>query len=485
VQRQRVPATYRARPATGPHPVVPQRDVMADRARARYQGESRRRRWRMVIFLALGALIAGALTTWALVLLPIKEAVEHAIPDIFMTPVTQRPAPGGGPNATPVPVVYPDWAKQEPVNILLLGLDLRPQEEDSRADTMIVVHIDPAERTASMVSIPRDLWVDIPGHGEGRINQAFQLGEKDEPALGGGPGLAMATVEQNFDIKIHYFAQVDFTGFERVVDAMGGITIDVQRPLVDNEYPLSNYGVTRLYIPAGLQHMDGRTALMYARSRHADSDLGRNVRQQQVLLAIRQQGLSLNLISRLNDLLTQLSGAVKTDLSLLQVGSLAQLARQIDRDSIQTLLISDEMVRQVILPETGADVLMPDWERIRPRVRQLFADPRLVKEGARLSVQNGTTTGGIARKLSDELVAAGFTVADLSSARDQGKHPKTTITDFTGGGKPHTLEVLLRELSLSPSAVLRGDPDDAPASNTDGKPVDILVVAGDDRLEPK
>src|SRR5207253_11179176 len=115
-------------------------------------------------------------------------------------------------------------------------------------------------------------------------------------------------------------------GFERIVDTMGGVTIDVPKPLADNDYPLAqnSYGTTRIYIAAGLQHMDGRTALEYARSRHADSDLGRNSRQQQVLLALRPQGVSLNLLPNLNELLSQLSGAIKTDLSLTQVGSLAQ-----------------------------------------------------------------------------------------------------------------------------------------------------------------
>jgi LCP family protein required for cell wall assembly len=407
---------------------------------------------------------------------PLIETLDETVKEVFKTPAVERPNPRG----TPVPVVFPNWDKKEPVNILLLGLDLREEEEDSRADTMIIVHIDPAEKTASMVSIPRDLWVDIPSYGKGRINTTYQLGE-DNPELGGGPGLAMATVEHNFDVPINYFAQVDFHGFEKIVDALGGITVDVARPLVDNEYPLGNYGVTRVYVPAGLQHMDGRTALQYARSRHADSDLGRNARQQQVLLAIRQQGLSLNVIPRLNDILHQLSDAVMTDLSLQQVGSLAQLARDIDRSAIQSLVIDATMAQQTVLPETGADVLLPDWEVIRPRVKQLFADPRLVKEAARLSVLNGTNTAGVARALSEELEADGFVIADLASAEDQGSYPESKIIDYSGGTKPRSIEVLTRLLGLSTRSVERGDPEEAKVAN-DGKPVDIVVIAGDDRL---
>jgi hypothetical protein len=228
--------------------------------------------------------------------------------------------------------------------------------------------------------------------------------------------------------------------------------------------------------------MDGKTALQYARSRHADSDLGRNQRQQQVLLALKQQGMSFGIIPRLGELANKLSGAVQTDIPLAEMPSLAKLAQEIGSGSITTCAIDATMVEQTIL-DNGADVLMPIWERIRPRVKQCFSDPKLVNENARLSVQNGTTVGGTARNASELLVAKGLNVVDLSSAPDQGQHPRTTITDYTGGQKPHTIEVIQKELGLADTAVLKGDPADAPiAQTTDGKPVDILVMVGDDRL---
>ena len=476
MQKVKAGRTYRAKPM--PNNV----EVASQIAHARYSGESRKRRTRLAIFLVLGVLVAGGLAAYALTIKPVVDKVGETIKEVFVTPAPVRPAPEGGPNSTPVPVVYPDWDKKEPINILLIGLDYRPQEKDSRSDTMIVVHIDPAAKTAAMLSIPRDLYVQIPGHGEDRINSAYQTGEDEPNTPGGGPGLAMSTVEHNFGIKIHYFAQVDFTGFEKVVDAMGGVTVDVQKPLVDNEYPLTNYGTTRIYIPAGLQHMDGHTALEYARSRHADSDLGRNSRQQQVLLALRQQGLNLNLISRLNDLLTQVQGAVKTDLSLTQVGSLAQLAKQIDRNSIQTLALTADMAQETILP-SGADVLVPQWDIINPKVQQLFSDPMLIKEAARISVQNGTNTGGMARKVGDLIGKEGFSVVDLSSAPNQGSYPVTTIIDYTGGQKPHTVDALRKSLGLGASDVKQGDPAKSPAASSDKKPVDIAIIVGDDRLK--
>jgi LCP family protein required for cell wall assembly len=446
--------------------------------RARYRTEARRNRTRLIVLTVLAIMAVSGIAIYAYVSNTV-DIITGAIGKIF----TEPPKTHVDANGTPVPVVYPPWGT-EPVNILLLGLDYRPGDEDTRADTQIVVHVDPVSKSAAMVAIPRDLWVPIPGFGEGRINSAYQLGESNRATIeGGGPVLAMSTIEQNLGIHIHYYAKVDFTGFEQIIDTMGGLTLDVPRPLVDNEYPLGDHGVTRLYIPAGLQHMDGRTALAYARSRHADSDLGRNSRQQQVLLAIREQGLNLNLITKLNELAGELSDAVETNLSVPQVGSLAQLAKEFDQDSIQTVSITADMVTETILAN-GADVLIPNWDMIRPLVSQAFADPRLAKEAARLSVQNGTETGGIGKKVYDQLIADGFFVPDLRSVppEEQGTYPVTTITDYSGGQKPRTLEALCTALDLDCTEVKQGDPAEAPIAQTDNLPVDIVVVAGDDKI---
>ena len=458
--------------------------MLTQRARSRYKGESRRRRVRLILGMLALLVLSGAAVALVLAGQTVIN-VSSTIQEVFETPVSERvTVDDEGKISTPVKVTYPEWGK-EPVNILLIGLDYRPGEEDTRADTQIVIHIDPVSKSAAMVSIPRDLWVPIPGYGEGRINTTYQTGERDaksdDPQIpGGGPGLAKATIEDNFDIPIHYYAQVNFSGFEEIIDTLGGVNIDVPRPLVDNQFPLGNYGVTRIYIPAGLQHMDGRTALAYARSRHTDSDLGRNARQQQVLLAIRRQGMNLDLLPKLNDLAGELSDAVRTDLSVSQVGSLLMLAQDIGPDAIQTVQIDASMVSQTYIGD--ADVLVPNWEIIRPMIAQAFADPRLAKEAARISVQNGTNTGGIGKKVRDVLVERGFSVPDLRSVDNPGEFPVTEITDYTGGQKPRTIEALLEQLDLSEAGVKQGDPEEAPVAQTDGEPVDIVVIAGDDRI---
>lgn len=452
---------------------------MGQQASARLRSDARRRRLRnaLLVLMALGMIGGGLAWVWGST--TVTKLVETTS-EIFEPPIA-RPTlviPG----STPMPTSIPNWEGNEPFNILLLGLDLRPADEDTRADTQIVVHVDPGSRSVSMLSIPRDLLVQVPGYGERRINAAYQLGETDKRVVpGGGPGLSIITIEQNFGIRIHYFAQVDFTGFERIVDSMGGVTLDVPRPLVDNEYPFLNYGFSRIYIPGGLQHMDGRTALRYARSRHADSDLGRAARQQQVLLALRQQGLSLDILSRINNIASDLSGAVRTDIDPRQLLPLAQLAREIDPADVHNEVLKPPAVNEYIVPGSGAEVLLPNWDVIRPLIARTFADPRLAKEGARLSVQNGTNVGGMARKLRDELVPKGFIVVDLSNPPDQGNYPVSSITDYTGGKKPQTLKALAQALGIEPSNVKMGDPEDAKVA-PDGEPVDFLVMVGDDRL---
>ncbi|MGH2544248.1 MAG: LCP family protein, partial [Ardenticatenaceae bacterium] len=167
------------------------------------------------------------------------------------------------------------------VNVLILGIDERPNEGiNFRSDTMILSGFDPRERQVALLSIPRDLWVTIPGYGENRINTAHFFG---------GAPLAAETVRNEFGIPLHYYVRLNFDGFVALIDAMGGITLDVPEPLHDENYPTSDYGVMTIDIPAGVQQMDGETALIYARSRYSTSDFDRSRRQQEIIRAVRDK----------------------------------------------------------------------------------------------------------------------------------------------------------------------------------------------------
>lgn len=272
------------------------------------------------------------------------------------------------------PEDIPDWSQKERVSILLLGVDQRPGEEGPwRSDTMIVVTVDPKSMTAAMLSVPRDLYVEIPGYGEQRINMAHFWGDAyDYP--GEGPGLAMRTVEYNLGIPIHYYIRINYQGFREIINYLGGITVNVPEEIWDYRYPDGHYGYMTIHIPAGEQVMDGRTALQYVRTRHAGTDFDRLRRQQQVLMAIRDKTLRLDLIPKIPTLAGAMGHTVKTNLQLSEVAALGQIATQIDAEDIHFAAVDETMTVPIVL-EDGADVLFPQREKIRQVVDEIFSSP--------------------------------------------------------------------------------------------------------------
>jgi LCP family protein required for cell wall assembly len=298
-----------------------------------------------------------------------------SVRDIFayspVSPVIELPIIG---EPVPRPDDLTDWSQKERVNFLLLGVDQRPREEGPwRSDTMIIVTVDPKSTTAGMISIPRDLYVEIPGYGELRINKAHFLGDAYHYP-GGGPALAMKTIEYNFGIPIHYYIRVNFQGFREIVDYLGGITINVEEEIWDYRYPDGQYGYMTIHIPAGEQVMNGRMALQYARTRHAGSDFDRLRRQQQVLMAIRRKALRLDLIPRLPALARTTGHTVTTNLQLSEVLALAQMAIHIGAEDIRFRVIDETMTVPIVL-ESGGEVLFPEREKIRQVVEEILCSP--------------------------------------------------------------------------------------------------------------
>jgi polyisoprenyl-teichoic acid--peptidoglycan teichoic acid transferase len=279
--------------------------------------------------------------------------------------------------APPSPLAFiPDWKGTERINVLLLGIDQRDRDRaaaiPTRTDTMIIVSIDPVAKGVAIISLPRDMWVSIPGLGQQRINEAYTYGELRR-LPGGGPGLLRRTIEQNFGFSVSHYASVNFPGFEEIVDTLGGIAIDVPRPVKDDAYPTANFGVERVYFAPGPQLMDGATALKYARSRHADNDLARNARQQQVLLAIRDRALGAEALARLPTLVDIGSRTVRTDFSPGELLSLGKLASEIGAERVKTLVIQPPLVRD-FRGVGGAALLLPDRAGIQRAIQQVLDD---------------------------------------------------------------------------------------------------------------
>ncbi|TMF84632.1 MAG: LytR family transcriptional regulator [Chloroflexi bacterium] len=268
----------------------------------------------------------------------------------------------------------PPLNSKERINILLLGSDNDQKfpQDALLSQTMIVLSVDPAHHQVTLLSLPRDLWVEIPGYGNAKIDLAY--------ARGGAP-LARAAVEKAFKIPIHYYAWIGLKGLVRVVDRLGGIDVDVLHPVLDDNYPNdfndSGYGTERVYLAAGPQHLDGRHALQYVRSRHGDllSDFGRSIRQQQVLLALQQRAEGIDLVTALPNFARDLNGHVKTDLDLVRVTQLALFIRGLRPGDVRQAFITP-YVRDATSPD-GQQILLADWPAVNRYVRQLFGDDLL------------------------------------------------------------------------------------------------------------
>lgn len=255
-----------------------------------------------------------------------------------------------------------------------MGIDRRPGEAFiSRTDSMILASIDPVNKTASMLSIPRDLYVVIPGYGRDRINTAFVYGASGDNPLAGA-ALAMQTVEYNLGVPVHHYIMVDFSAVTNGIDALGGIDVFLGQEINDPTYPDMDYGYDPLYIPAGLQHLDGQTALKYARTRHGDSDINRAQRQQQIILSARDKALGLgitSMITRAPVLYAQLERGIRTDLSLDLLIKLANIASQVPEENIRNEVIGFDLVSSY-RTEKGASVLILDNEKAAPLIQSLF-----------------------------------------------------------------------------------------------------------------
>jgi LCP family protein required for cell wall assembly len=301
-----------------------------------------------------------------------NSAAPGITPTQAQPSATSRPAPTRTPKPTPTPQAPPAG---EPVNILLLGSDRRPGEgEPSRTDAVVIARIDPIRHRVALLSLPRDLMVEVPGYGQTRINAANVWGEI-YGAPGGGIALARETVGHLLGIPIDYTVYIDFEGFIGAINALGGVTIDVQKELYDAEFPTMDYGYTVAHFLPGPQRMDGATALMYSRIRHPDSDFARMRRQQQVLAgiigAVRDQN-ALESLKRLEELTTALRGYVKTDIPEDRLLGLGWAMRDIQPDQVERYLVDENMVSFGVGGDRWAEYVDP--ASIAGLVQQLMGE---------------------------------------------------------------------------------------------------------------
>lgn len=407
-------------------------------------------------------------------------------------PITPRPLPtlfmysdagGGEAGGTAIPSPVPTLNRQgyDLMNILLLGNDGELTDDGFlRTDTMIIVSINRTTNTVAMISLPRDLYVYIPGWTMQRLNLAYIQGERGGWP-GGGFGLLRQTILYNFGINVHYFAMVNLTGFKAMVDAVGGVNLSVDcaiedLPLIGAEVPQGAYkneAEGDYVLPVGYYSMTGAEALWYARSRHNSSDFDRGRRQQQVLRAVWRKARDTGLLNNVVSLWNEAMQNVQTDLTLEDVLGLVPLALNMDSSQIQDFRLIRTYHTTPWQPPDGSNVQLPVYDPLRQLLQDFYTPPtenQLVVRRSSIDVFNGSGNPNWDNVAADRLAWDGFGAVAMGNAPDSEAIDDTILIDHTGRTKGSSLNDIARTLNVRPENIrVEADPN---------RTVDYEVILG-------
>lgn len=378
------------------------------------------------------------------------RAVQTVVP--FETPIPITPAPQvAAPTLTPRAVTVRDQALVPPtnLNILLLGTDQRPGQSNWRTDTIILLTINQQEKTVGLLTIPRDLYVNIPGIGKQRINTADFYGYYYHYP-GEGPNLVKQTIEQNLGVRVHYFVRGGFDAFRQAIDLLDGIQVDVDCPLYEQDF-YDDYGHATLNFQPGVQTMDGVTALRYARSRYTTNDYDRGRRQRKVILAMWDKATSLNLIPKWPELYQEFSDSIQTDLGPTEMAALAYIGAQLKMDKIKARAIDNRSTIPYITPE-GAQVLLPNAEKIHAVLVEFFASDTAQVDA--VEMENATIRIVSGNPQAAALAATTLKRQGLNASADGPAPPlaaRSSITVYSN--KPATAQRLAALLRLDSASI--------------------------------
>ncbi len=373
------------------------------------------------------------------------------------------------------PTALPPLTDNETVNFLLIGSDKRPGSS-YRTDTLIIAILWPKEGQVSMISLPRDLWIYIPTVGMQRINTAYQSGEIYNYA-GGGPGLLKDTIAYNLGIRIDHTAMVEFDGFRRIVDTLGGIDVPVSCAytdwrLIDPSYDPYDENNWWLYtVGPGQVFMDGDLALWYARSRAKSNDFDRGRRSQEVLRAIFAKALQSDTLSKIPQLYNDLSSTVVTDLGLDDILRLAPYAPKLTNADIRGYFIRPPYVSGWMTPG-GASVQLPNEEMLKQLlVEATTLSPRAAeRESVKIEIQNGSPFDSWDALAASRLNYAGYETT--ISPADRRDYTNSVLVDFTPGQDPNQQQAIISTLNLFSANIIS-----LPDANS---PVKYRVILGHD-----
>jgi polyisoprenyl-teichoic acid--peptidoglycan teichoic acid transferase len=419
--------------------------------------------------------------------------------DSLEGPVISKEQNPPRPTATPEPEApeaeeYATWDGGSRINILFVGLRGSGTTDGGCpfcTDTLILLTVDPVTKTAGMLSIPRDMWVNIPGFGYSRINTAWTLGRRSK-LPGGGPALTMETVSHFIGVPVDYYVQVDFDTFIDLIDLIGGVDVYNDETLfLDPIQHGKEYPKVKLTC-CGVRHLNGRVALAFARCRHLeqgckDGDIGRARRQQKVIFAIRDKVLNPEyfpqLLAQAPQLYGTFSSGIRTNLWLEDAMKLAVLMRDIPRENIKNAVIDHSMITldSVILGGLKASIIRPIPDEIRVLRDEIFtssgpvgplAEGDLISlmaaDNARIRILNGTTKPQLEEHTATYLSQQGLKVTELGNTKPPSR---TTIVLYSP--KLYALQYILDIFEITRSSQILIQPDPA-------QTVDIEIRLGED-----
>lgn len=400
----------------------------------------------------------------------------------------------------------PEVVTRDRLNVLLLGVGGEGHEGSQLTDTIILASIDLKQKRVGMLSIPRDVAYPLGGGRFEKINSVNAYFEQDHPGEG-----ATRTAEAFSALlgqPIDHVLKIDFAGFAKFVDALGGINVTVERTFTDYQYPTADKKWMTVSFRKGPQKMDGKTALIYARSRHGNngegSDFARSRRQQVVIMAVRDKLLSLGTLTdhrALADLYTAVTNHIQTDFTPWSALALAPILKDFSSDQVNLQVLTDEPGKELVAANVnGAFMLFPrkpDWSDIRALAAEPFKEAvassatstsAIVEKTVvpqvkpRIEVRNGTTRTGFAAQMAAKLEKGGYEVKTFGNAIRRG-YEETVIFDLTQGKKPQELAKLKKSLqatvSLNQPEMIRPEDGLAPEKPLSPSEVDFFVILGE------
>lgn len=364
-------------------------------------------------------------------------------------------------------------------NILILGMGGSNHPGGLLSDTILVMSIEWKTKKVAMISVPRDLWVPIEGRGSGKINEAHAYGESNAKTTGGGGKVAGDTVSKVLGIPMHYFITVDFEGFKKIVDSVGGIDVTVEKNLYDPYYPADNMiDYSPFKITAGEHHLDGASALKYARSRETTSDFDRSRRQQIVIAALKQKMLTANVLAnpkKLTDLLGILGNHVRTDMSAGDIKVFWDAVKDLDMTNIINKVLDTAAGGPLVSSTSsgGAYIIIPkkgatNFTDLQAIAKNIFDTVTTAdKADSKIEVLNGSGQAGQGTLVADALKKLGYTITNVDNTTKTAK----SIVYNCGG-----------TTSQSTATKIASDIHTLSENKTSCGSVDIQVVIGQDAL---